>query len=119
MESADTIWTTKRINEVADKYDVDCVYLCHKGDCDAIAVETDGRFIVLPKSRVAPADDSFNATVNVIQDMRRVAEKFGRIRNGVLNSIRGFSTLTRAAQFVRAKHNAGGTDWTRIAVARQ
>ena len=83
---------------------------------DALAVETEGRFIVLPKSRVAPADAAFNANVNIIQDMRRVAENFGRIKNGELNSTRGFSTLSRAAQFVRAKHNARKSDWLKVQV---
>lgn len=116
MESAGTIWTAKRINAVAKKYGVDCVYICYKNGCDALAVETEGRFIVLPKSRVAPADAAFNANVNSIQDMRRVAENFGRIKNGELNSIRGFSTLSRAAQFVRAKHNARKSDWLKVQV---
>ena len=111
-----SVWTEKKVNAVAHRYGVDCVYLCQKKGCDALAVEIGGRFVVVPKSRVATADNEFNATVNVIQDMRRVAESFGRIKGGVLNSIRGFSTLSRAAQFVRAKHNARKSDWRVVRV---
>ena len=119
MKTADTsIWTAAKLKRIAEKYNTDAVYVCRKNGCDAASIEADGSFAVLPMSCVAATDATFNATVNVIQDMRRVAEKFGRIKDGKLQKEIRFSSLARAAQFVSAKHSARASDWKKVYIGQ-
>jgi hypothetical protein len=113
-----TIWAELKIKNVAKKYDVNTVYLCLKNGCDALAIMQDDLLVILPKSRVSPTDDAFNAKLNLIQDMRRVAEKFNGIKNNTLKRAYRFSTFARAAQFVSAKHSARANDWKEIKVTQ-
>ena len=110
------IWTERKIKNIAKKHNADTVYLCLKNECDALAIMQDNLLVILPKSRVSPTDDAFNAKLNLIQDMRRVAEKFSSIKNNTLKQAYRFSTFARAAQFVSAKHNARTNDWKEIKI---
>lgn len=113
-----TIWTDRKIKNIAKKHNVDTVYLCLKNNCDALAVMQDDLLVILPKSRVSPTDDAFNDKLNLIQDMRRVAEKFSGIKDNTLKRAYRFSTFARAAQFVSAKHSARANDWKEIKVTQ-
>jgi hypothetical protein len=110
------IWTNQKIKNIAKKHNVNTVYLCLKNGSDALAVFKDELLIILPKSRVAPTDAAFNARLTSVQDMRRVSEKFKRIKDGVLKIHLRFDTFASAAQYVSAKHSARSKDWKEIKI---
>ena len=116
--AGDSIWTAVKLKRIAEKYGTDVVYVCRKNGCDAAAVIIERHTTVVRLSRVAPADDAFKSKFSIPQDIRRLDEKMGFIKDGVLHLRAKFTTPAKAAQFVSAKHSARACDWKKVYVGQ-
>ena len=113
---SESIWTYRKMINVAKKYGVKEVYLCRRCGADALAYFGKEYLFVEKGSIFAPVNDKFNAVKNFVQDYRRISIKAKHEANGVAKIHVAFSTLDEAARFVSASQSARARDWKRILV---